>query len=190
MMFLWIPHSKVILGGSQSDIARLDAEDIDWKNWTVCYNRKKLASLDETDVKPPLIKFGKKCAAILGSLPQTGPLFPYLRTVRAADRATEFKQRCKGLGIKGVTLHSYRYAWAERAAQNHVPERDAQQALGQNSKAVHRAYAKRAQVTVPSLEDYEELAEKNLVRVEFARSGTAVTAAKLPDHSRSNVTAG
>ena len=178
------------LGGSQSDIASLDAEDIDWKNWTVCYNRKKLASLDETDVKPPLIKFGKKCAAILGSLPQTGPLFPYLRTVRAADRATEFKQRCKGLGIKGVTLHSYRYAWAERAAQNHVPERDAQQALGQNSKAVHRAYAKRAQVTVPSLEDYEELAEKNLVRVEFARSGTAVTAAKLPDHSRSNVTAG
>ena len=65
-----------------------------------------------------------------------------------------------------------------------------EQALGQNSKAVHRAYAKRAQVTVPSLEDYEELAEKNLVRVEFARPGTAVTAAKLPDHSRSNVTAG
>jgi hypothetical protein len=31
-------------------------------------------------------------------------------TVGAGDRATEFKQRCRQLGIKGVTLHSYRYA--------------------------------------------------------------------------------
>ena len=36
-------------------------------------------------------------------------------TVRSADRATEFKQRCNGLGIEGASLHSYRYAWAERA---------------------------------------------------------------------------
>lgn len=35
--------------------------------------------------------------------------------MRAGDRATEFKQRCQGLGIEGVPLHSYRYAWAERA---------------------------------------------------------------------------
>jgi hypothetical protein len=144
------------LGGSQTDVAMLDGEDVDWTDCTVCYDRKKLASLDETNVKPPLIKFGKKCAAVLKRLPDKGPLFPYLRTVRSGDRATEFHQRCQGLGIKGVSLQSYRYAWAERAAQNHVPERDAQHALGHNSKAVHRAYAKRAQVTVASLEDYEE----------------------------------
>jgi hypothetical protein len=35
------------------------------------------------------------------------------------------------------------------------PERFAQKALGHNSKAVHRAYARKAQVTVPALEDYE-----------------------------------
>ncbi len=70
-------------------------------------------------------------------------------------RATEFKQRCIGLGIHGVTLHSYRYAWAERAKVAGYPERFAQLALGHNSKAVHRAYAKRAQVTLPPLEDYE-----------------------------------
>jgi hypothetical protein len=35
------------------------------------------------------------------------------------------------------------------------PERFAQLALGHNSKAVHRAYARRAQVTLPPLEDYE-----------------------------------
>jgi len=80
----------------------------------------------------------------------------YLCTVRAGDRATEFKQRCDGLGISGVSLHSYRYAWAERALKCGFPERFAQQALGHNSKAVHRVYAKHAEVTVPSLDDWEK----------------------------------
>jgi hypothetical protein len=44
-----------------------------------------------------------------------------------------------------------------------MPERFAQEALGHNSKAVHRAYAKHAVVKVPSLEEYE----KNIVQVEF-----------------------
>ena len=76
--------------------------------------------------------------------------------LREADRATEFRQRCGGLGIKGITLHSYRYAWAERSANNGYPERYAQRVLGQNSKMVHRAYAKKAQGQLPSLEDYED----------------------------------
>jgi len=93
--------------------------------------------------------------------PQSGALFPYLRTVRAGDRATEFKQRCEGLKIEGVTLHSYRYAWAERALKCGYPERFAQQALGHNSKAVHHAYSKHAEVTVPSLDDWEKQWQKN-----------------------------
>jgi integrase len=79
-----------------------------------------------------------------------------MREVRPGDRANEFRQRCIGLGIKGVTLHSYRYAWAERAKIVGYPERFAQLALGHNSKAVHRAYSKNAQVTLPPLEDYEK----------------------------------
>ena len=152
------------LGGSQSDIAHLEAEDIDWTDWTVCYERQKLAGLDETDVKPPLIKFGKRCAAILRSLPQVGPLFPYLSKVRTNDRATEFHQRCLGLGIKGVTLHSYRYSWAERARKAGYPRRQAEEALGHNCKAVHIEYAKRAQVTVDSLEDYEDAAARKAMK--------------------------
>lgn len=62
------------------------------------------------------------------------------------------------LSITGVTLHSYRYAWAERAKTVGYPERFAQEALGHNSKAVHRAYAKRALMKIPSLEDYEQRA--------------------------------
>jgi hypothetical protein len=41
------------------------------------------------------------------------------------------------------------------------PERFAQQALGHNSKAVHRAYAKNAAVTVPSLTDWERDWQEN-----------------------------
>jgi hypothetical protein len=56
-------------------------------------------------------------------------------------------------------LRSYRYVWAERAKAAGMPERFAQEALGQNSKAVHRAYAKHALMKIPSLEDYERKAE-------------------------------
>ena len=85
-----------------------------------------------------MIHFGDTIAAVLRRLPAEGPLFPYLQSVRCGDRATEFKQRCVGLGINGVSLHSYRYAWAERARTAGYPERFAQEALGHNSKAVHR----------------------------------------------------
>ncbi len=94
-------------------------------------------------------------AEILRALPANGPLFSYLRTVRCGDRTTEFKQRCDGLGIEGVSLHSYRYAWAKRAKQAGYPERLAQEPLGHNSKAIHRAYARKAQVELPPLSEYE-----------------------------------
>ena len=42
------------------------------------------------------------------------------------------------------------------------PERFAMENLGHNSKAVHRAYAKRAQTKIPSLEEFELLAEGSL----------------------------
>jgi integrase len=142
-------------GAAQSDAACLTAEDVDWNQRTICYSRKKLKSRG-TAVKPALIRFGEDVAAILKRRPAAGPLFPYLRTVRPGDRATEFKQRCDGLGIKGMSLHSYRYAWAERALKCGYPERFAQQALGHNSKAVHHAYSKHAEVTVPSLDDWEK----------------------------------
>jgi integrase len=147
-------------GASQSDAAHLLAEDVDWRNRTIAYSRMKLKSRG-TGIKPALIRFGAEVEAILKRRPATGPLFPYLRTVRPGDRATEFKQRCAGLDIKGVSLHSYRYAWAERALKCGYPERFAQQALGHNSKAVHHAYSKHAEVTVPSLDDWERQWQKN-----------------------------
>ena len=141
-------------GAAQSDAACLLAEDINWSSRTISYSRKKLKG--RAGIKPALIRFGAEVEAILRRRPQTGALFPYLCTVRAGDRATEFRQRVMGLNIKGVSLHSYRYAWAERALKCGYPERFAQQALGHNSKAVHHAYSKHAEVTVPSLDDWEK----------------------------------
>lgn len=135
------------LGGSQSDVANLSAENIDWENRTVSFDRKKTRQNSRLTI-------GAELERVLRSLPSTGKLFPYLATVREADRATEFRQRCDGLGIKGVTLHSYRYAWAERAKAAGYPERYAQIALGHGSKAIARAYARNADVQLPSLEDY------------------------------------
>jgi hypothetical protein len=61
------------------------------------------------------VVFSADIEAVLKRRPAVGQLFPYLCTVRAGDRATEFKQRCDGLEISGMSLHCYRYAWAERA---------------------------------------------------------------------------
>jgi integrase len=78
------------LGGSQGDIASLTAEDVDWENRTISFTRKK------TGV-PVILHLGEEALNTLNDLPGEGLLFPYLARVRAGDRATEFKQRCRGL---------------------------------------------------------------------------------------------
>ena len=137
------------LGASQSDLAGLKAEDVDWEQHVISYARRKTGSM-------AIMRFDKEMAEILRDLPGSGPLFPNLSTVRSSDRATEFKQRCDGLGIKGASLHSYRYAWAERAKTAGYPERFAQVNLGHNSRAMARAYSRKAPVEMPSLSEYEK----------------------------------
>ena len=152
------------LGGSQGDIAKLSAGDIDWKTKSISYFRAKTGRVSQ-------ICFDEEVEKILRALPSSGPLFPYLRRVRACDRATEFRQRCQGLEIQGVTLHSYRYSWAERAREAGYPERAAQEVLGHGSKAVHRAYARNANpelVTIGAWRNRQTA--KNVVPVEFKKT--------------------
>jgi integrase len=137
------------MGASQSDLAFLEAENVDWENHVISYARKKTGTV-------AIMRLDEDMAEILHDLPGSGPLFPYLRTVRAGDRATEFKQRCDGLGIKGISLHSYRYAWAERAKTAGYPERFAQVNIGHNSRAMTRAYSRNAPVEMPALSEYEK----------------------------------
>ncbi len=141
------------LGGAQTDIATLTAEDIDWQDRTISYRRHKTGMMS-------LISFGDEVATILKRLPSAGLLFPALARIHECHRAKMFVKRLATVGITGVSLHSYRYAWAERARVSGYPERFAMQALGHSSKAVHRAYSKKAQVVLPPLEDYEKRARK------------------------------
>jgi len=144
------------LGGSQSDIANLRAEDIDWNDRVISFFRRKTGTAVQ-------IAFGDSLAAILQKRPHDGFLFPRLAPMHEKHRAKEFNRRCKGLGIAGVSLHSYRYAWAERAKTAGYPERFAQAALGHNSAAIHRAYARKAQVKLPALEEYERALNRKIL---------------------------
>ena len=139
------------VGAAQIDLVSLTAENVDWSNRTICYFRRKTG-------KPAILRFGEEVTAILRRLPSSGSLFPNWSKLSSAHRADRFHERCKSLGISGVSMHSYRYAWAERAVAAGYPERYAQEALGHASAAIHRAYAKKARVEVPPLEDYENFA--------------------------------
>ena len=125
------------------------------------YTRKKLKSRG-TSIKPALIRFGAEIEAILKRRPAAGSAVSV--SLHGARRATGQRSFTNGAlvwAFQGVSLHSYRYAWAERALKCGYPERFAQQALGHNSKAVHHAYSKHAEVTVPSLDDWENDWQKN-----------------------------
>jgi len=116
----------------------LTAENIDWSTKTITYFRRKTG-------KPCVLRLGAEVAAILQRLPTSGPLFPKYSTLCSADRATRFTERVEKLGIRkrseeagipSISLHSYRYAWAERARAAGYPERFAQEALGHASAAI------------------------------------------------------
>jgi hypothetical protein len=87
------------------DVACLTAENTDWTNRVISYERRKTGTMSR-------FSFDEGAERILAGLPQEGALFPRLAPMHEKHRGKEFHRRCQGLGIKGVSLHSYRYAWA------------------------------------------------------------------------------
>lgn len=141
-----------LIGASQSDGANLTADQIDWPGRVLRYQRAKL----KENAPPACIAIGPRLEALLKELPSEGRLFPTLALMPVNTRASRFRERCQTLGIIGVSLHSYRYAWAERAFRAGMPERFAMANLGHASTAVHRHYARKTQVVVPTLESFEQ----------------------------------
>jgi integrase len=146
------------VGAAQLDLVNLKAEDVEWNNRTISYNRQKTGRLCT-------LRFGDEVAEILKRLPTSGPLFPKYATLSSADRATRFAERVERLGIRkrseeagipSICLHSYRYSWAERARAAGYPERYAQETLGHQSSTFTRFYSKRATVELPPMEQYEK----------------------------------
>lgn len=148
-------------GGSQTDIACLHWDQVDLKQGVIRFSRRKLVNKDGGD---SLLRIGPRISAILAQLPQKGYLFPTFKNEKSNHRSTEFWRRCKTLGIKGRNLHSYRYAWAQRARAAGMPEREAMNHLGHKSRAIHAAYADGAQVAVMPLEFYEAQKEEKIIQ--------------------------
>src|SRR5262249_16275259 len=148
-------------GAAQTDAANLTAEDIDWRNGVLVYRRKKLGPFSE----PCRLTIGNKLRLLLNALPSSGDLFPNINRISAKHRSAEFYRRCRVAGVTGVSLHSYRHAWAQRAKACGYPQRFAQEALGHSSRAVHEAYARGALVVCPALDEYEATAARKIVNM-------------------------
>jgi integrase len=138
------------IGASQTDAANLTSANVDWKNRVLTYGRQKL---NGRSLPPACLVIGKGLEEILQQLPNTGPLFPKITLMDDRSRACFMWKLCKRVKIEGVSLHSYRYSWAERAKVAGIPQRWAQAALGHNSKAVHNAYARNAHVVCPPIDE-------------------------------------
>ena len=138
------------IGASQTDAANLVSANINWKDRTLTYGRQKL---NGRSLPPACLAIGKSLEVILRQLPKEGPLFPNITKMDDRSRACFMWKLCKRVKIEGVSLHSYRYAWAERAKVAGLPQRWAQAALGHNSKAVHDAYARNAVVVCPPIDE-------------------------------------
>jgi integrase len=147
-------------GGSQSDIATLDADRIDWDQRSILYRRMKTQNRGYEFAK---VRLGARLVAVLERLPKQGPLFPQLAAMSLENRARLFRRRVHALGLKNISLHCYRYAWAERARKAQVPLRVAMETLGHQSRAVHQAYAKKVEVDLMPLEYYEQKAKETIV---------------------------
>lgn len=138
------------IGAAQTDAGNLTDANIDWQSRVLKYERQKL---NGRSLPPACLVIGKGLEVILHQLPSTGPLFPTITKMDDRSRACFMWKLCKRVGVQGVSLHSYRYSWAERAKVAGIPQRWAQAALGHNSKAVHDAYARNALVVCPPIDE-------------------------------------
>ena len=150
-------------GAAQTDAAMLIAENIDWNRRMLQYQRRKTGEW-------ACLQIGARLEALLRALPSEGPLFPRISQTTDSARSSEFCRRCRTVAISGVSLHSYRYAWAERARAAGYPERHAQNALGHNSRAVHAAYAKGVVPVCPALEEYENATRRRRLSDEIGHT--------------------
>ena len=148
-------------GAAQTDAANLTAEHIDWRNGVLLYRRKKLGPFSE----PCRLTMGNKLRALVNVLPASGDLFPNIQRTSPNHRSAEFHRRCRIARITGISLHSYRHAWAQRAKASGYPQRFAQEALGHSSRAVHEAYAKGAFVVCPALDEYEATTAQKIIEM-------------------------
>src|SRR5271155_3168657 len=169
-------------GGAQTDIASLHADQVDFENETIRFRRRKLAGKESGGES--LLRIGPSLRKLLLQLPNEGYLFPNVHAWNSNTRSSEFCRRCRMLGIEGRSLHSYRYAWAQRARAAGMPEREAMNHLGHESRAIHAAYAGGAQVAVLPLEFYE--AQKKEKVIQFKQTSQQATSEQPEEEKKAS----
>jgi hypothetical protein len=156
------------IGGAQTDTARLHRDNVDIFNRRINYSRKKLESIGQGSVS---IVIGEDLMKLLDELPQQGYLFPTLAKQGDNIRASRFRKIANRLGFTDITLHGYRYAWAQRAKSYGMPLREAMAHLGHGSKAIHYAYSDKAEIVSLPLEYYAKQWKEKIV--EFTKQSAA-----------------
>ena len=156
------------IGGAQTDTARLNRDNVDIFNRRITYNRQKLENIGQGSVA---MVIGDDLMELLKQLPEEGFLFPTLAKQNDKVRASRFRKVADRLGFTDISLHSYRYAWAQRAKSYGMPMREAMAHLGHGSKAIHHAYSDSAEVVSLPLEFYEKKWKEKII--EFTKTAAA-----------------
>ena len=120
------------------------------------------------------IVIGESLERVLAQLSPEGYLFPNLAKQNDKVRASRFRKRCDRLGYREISLHSYRYAWAQRAKSYGMPLREAMAHLGHGSKAIHQAYSDKAEIVTLPLEYYEKQWKDKVVQFEQTPPAPAI----------------
>ena len=136
-------------GAAQTDAANLQSDNVNWDQMRLVFRRQKTG-------EKCILGISEELEPFLERLPSKGYLFPRMAALTSGHRSAEFCRRRKLLEFDGISLHSYRYAWAERAAVVGMPLRWAQAALGHSSRAVALAYARKAEIACPLPEAYQD----------------------------------
>ena len=154
------------LGASQSDLAFLEAENVDWENHVISYERMKTGTI-------AIMRFDEDMAEILRDLPGNGPLFPYLRT------------RPRGRPRHGVQA-TLRWPWHQRRLVAQLPLRmggtgkdgrlsrtvRAGEPWATTARPCIAAYSRKAKVELPSLGEYERQRKSHHWKPEHRTSDT------------------
>ncbi len=164
-----------LTGSSQTDGANLHRGHIDVTQRRITYQRQKLARSGH-GAAAVAIGFDLEC--LLKELPEDGYLFPSVQRRSETDRASRFRKLCLRVGLpNGVSLHSYRYAWAGRAKAAGMPIREAMAHLGHESRAIHLTYSAQAEFVILPLEHYEAEKRQKIVQFDATAGGDAAAIA-------------
>jgi integrase len=122
-------------GGMPTAIALLSVDQIRVAQKTLLYPWRSMQGAK----KYAEFQLGDRLLGLLGPLPKKGFLFPRMAKMSVENRARRFRFLCRSLGIQGISLHCYRYSWAERARKADAPLRMVMEVLGHQSRAVRQA---------------------------------------------------